>query len=51
MLSFPLAAFGAIFSMLAGLFWMAAAYGYTVGKPWDISQPVPEAELATHQRK
>jgi hypothetical protein len=51
MLSTPLSALSAIFSMLAGGFWMAAAYGYTVGMPWDISQPVPETELGAHQRK
>jgi hypothetical protein len=51
MWSIPLGALSAIFSMLAGGFWVAAAYGYTVGMPWDISQPVPETELAAHQRK
>jgi hypothetical protein len=51
MFSFPLQAFSAIFSLLAGGFWMAAAYGYTVTMPWDVSRPVPESELAIHQRK
>jgi hypothetical protein len=36
------------FSMLAGLFWMASAYGRTIGPPWRPSKPVPP-NLAQHQ--
>ena len=41
----------AIFSLLAGGFWMAAAYGRTVGYPWQQSQPVPLDALMDHQTK
>ena len=36
----------AVFSMLAGLFWMASAYGQTVVPPWQPSQPVAQNERA-----
>jgi hypothetical protein len=51
MLSFPLSAFSAIFSMLAGSFWMAAAYGRTVDPPWRDTKVVSEADLPAHQAK
>jgi hypothetical protein len=41
----------AIFSMFAGGFWMAAAYGRTVGYPWQQSQAVPADALMVHQTK
>jgi hypothetical protein len=41
----------AIFSLLAGGFWMASAYGRTVGYPWQQSRAVPPAELMDHQTK
>jgi hypothetical protein len=44
-------AFVAIFSMAAGGFWMAAAYGRTVGYSWQESRPVPLAGLMEHQMK
>jgi len=47
LLQFPIAAF----SMLAGVFWMAAAYGHTVGAPWQPPQPVAPNERAEHQAK
>jgi hypothetical protein len=49
--TFILQAFAAIFSMLAGIFWMSAAYGRTVGYPWKQSRPVPPAERPAHQAK
>lgn len=41
----------AIFSLLAGGFWMAAAYGRTVGYPWQESRAVPLDSLMDHQTK
>jgi hypothetical protein len=51
MFSFPLGAFSAIFSLLAGGFWMSAAYGRTVEFPWQQSVPVSEGDLVGHQTK
>ena len=51
MLSFALSAFGAPFSMLAGGFWMAAAYGHTVFPLLDAPMPVSESDLPAHQAK
>lgn len=48
---FFLQALVAIFSMLAGLFWMASAYGRSVGYPWQESRPVPPESLMEHQTK
>jgi hypothetical protein len=50
-LEFHLQAIVALFSMFAGIFWMASAYGRTVVPPWKTSGPVPETDLATHQTK
>jgi hypothetical protein len=41
----------AIFSLLAGGFWMASACGRTVGHPWQESRPVAPADLMDHQTK
>jgi len=41
----------AIFSMLAGIFWMSAAYGHTIGYPWEETRRVPLAGLLEHQAK
>jgi hypothetical protein len=41
----------AVFSLLAGGFWMASAYGRTVGNPWQQSHPVPPADLMDHQTR
>jgi|HubBroStandDraft_6_1064221.scaffolds.fasta_scaffold59678_5 hypothetical protein len=38
-------------SMVAGLFWMASAYGNTVWPPWAPVVPVPVDQLAAHQTK
>jgi hypothetical protein len=49
MANFPLSALVVLFSLGAGGFWMASAYGYTVVWPWQTSKPVPPSELAAHQ--
>jgi hypothetical protein len=51
MLSFPLAAFSAIFSMCAGAFWMAAAYGTSVHFPWQEPHRISLAGLPAHQAR
>lgn len=52
---FVLQAIVAIFSMLAGMFWMASAYGHTVALAWPPWRPtplvVPPSERADHQVK
>ena len=48
---FFLQAIVAIFSLLAGGFWSASAYGRTVGYPWQQPQAVPLAGLIEHQTK
>jgi hypothetical protein len=40
----------AIFSMLAGGFWMSAAYATTeMVWPWQTARPLPESARARHQ--
>jgi hypothetical protein len=51
MFSLPLGALSAMFSLLAGGFWMAAAYGRTVVPPWGETTIVHEADLSAHQTK
>ena len=40
-----------IFSLLAGMFWLSAANGTTVGYPWQVPRKVAPADLAGHQTK
>jgi hypothetical protein len=50
MASFILGFLVVMFSMLAGMFWVASGYGYTVDwQPWRIPKPVPRSKLAAHQ--
>jgi hypothetical protein len=51
MLSFPLGALSAIFSLLAGGFWMSAAYGKSVEFPWQQPRRIPLAGMPAHQAK
>jgi len=48
---FLLQFFVAIFSLLAGGFWMASSTGHTIGTPWHEIRPVPPAGLIEHQAK
>jgi hypothetical protein len=51
-LTFILNFFVVISSLLAGLFWLASATGYTVDYPWKLSKPsvpVAPADLSAHQ--
>ena len=41
----------AVFSMSAGAFWMASAYGQAVVPPWQISFPVAQSYRTAHQAK
>jgi hypothetical protein len=41
-----------ISSLLAGLFWLASATGYTIAYPWKLSKPsvpVAPADLPAHE--
>jgi hypothetical protein len=49
MLEFPLQALVAIFSLLAGLFWMGSGYGRAIWPPWKPSMPVALDKLPAHQ--
>jgi len=49
MLEFPLQALVAAFSLLAGGFWMASAYGRTVTPIWKQSKVVATVDLPAHQ--
>jgi hypothetical protein len=51
MWSIPLGALSAIFSLMAGGFWMAAAYGRSVFPLMGPSQPISESDLPQHQAK
>jgi len=47
----PLGALSAIFSLFAGGFWMAAAYGKSVEFPWQSPRAITLEELPSHQAK
>ena len=51
MIVFSFQAVIAVFSMMAGGFWLASAIGRTVEPPWRNPKPVPEEELSAHQAK
>jgi hypothetical protein len=51
MMSVLLSALGAIVSLMAGGFWMAAAYGHTVDPPWRETKRVSAVDLPAHQAK
>jgi hypothetical protein len=49
-MAFPIEALSAIFSILAGGFWISAAYAMTeVTWPWRTPRPVPEVDRPRHQ--
>jgi hypothetical protein len=50
-MGFLLSALSALFSLLAGGFWMAAAYGKSVEFPWQQPRRIALAGMPEHQAK